>query len=659
MKEKQSTAAKLYLVIFLLSLILLFYNTPLGCLGVLLCGICFWRDNQEEKQSNLRLQKAIETIYGDIDRLNQERMYELPIALVIVNEGGQICWYNQYFDRNFKKKDTTANFFGKKIQEELGIDMESLLKEKEQDFNYKDVDYTIVSNSFSDGDESLILLHFFDVTIQKKQQEIYKENEPVFCYILIDNYDDIIEQLPSHERSAVLSQIDLKINEWAKTVGAVIIQYENDHYLMIFEKEKLKAMEEERFRILDEIRETETEEKSQVTLSIGIGVSDEPLAIRDADELSHAALDIALARGGDQAVVRQDEKMAFYGGTTEATEKRTKVKARVKAHGLRELIRESDNVLIMGHQTPDMDCLGAAVGLLGACKALNKTGKIVIKEINYSIKELFQYLMDNEEYCESFIKPKEAEDYITPNTLLIIVDTQNANYLEVPELIDEIEKIVVIDHHRRSGKFIDKTVLNYTEAYASSTCELITELLQYLDEKESMNETEANALMAGMCMDTKMFTFKTGVRTFEAASYLRRKGADTIIAKTMLQDDLATYSTRSEAVRNAKIYFDSIAISQLENESEYAKIIAAQAADELLNIKGINASFILLKSGSGLVISGRSMGEVNVQLILEKMGGGGHLAIAGAQLPDVDDLEVGKQMLLDVIEEYMKEREEK
>ena len=408
MKEKQSIASKLYLVIFLLSLILLFYNIPLGCLGVLLCGICFWRDSQEEKQSNLRLQKAIETIYGDIDRLNQERMYELPIALVIVNEDGQICWYNQYFDRNFKKKDTTANFFGKKIQEELGIDLETLLKEKEQDFNHRDIDYTIVSNSFSDGDETLILLHFFDVTIQKKQQEIYKENEPVFCYILIDNYDDIIEQLPSHERSAVLSQIDLKINEWAKKVGAVIIQYENDHYLMIFEKEKLRAMEEERFRILDEIRETETEEKSQVTLSIGIGVSDEPLAIREADELSHAALDIALARGGDQAVVRQDEKMAFYGGTTEATEKRTKVKARVKAHGLRELIRESDNVLIMGHQTPDMDCLGAAVGLLGACKALNKTGKIVIKEINYSIKELFQYLMENDEYRDSFIKPKEA-----------------------------------------------------------------------------------------------------------------------------------------------------------------------------------------------------------------------------------------------------------
>ncbi|MEG0378263.1 MAG: DHH family phosphoesterase, partial [Eubacterium sp.] len=416
---------------------------------------------------------------------------------------------------------------------------------------------------------------------------------------------------------------------------------------------------EERFRILDEIRETETEEKTQVTLSIGIGVSDEILGIKEADELSHAALDIALARGGDQAVVRKDEKMAFYGGKTEATEKRTKVKARVKAHALRELILEADNVLIMGHQSPDMDCLGAAIGLLGACKAVGKTGKMLIKEINYSIKELFRYLMQDEEFAEVFIKPKEAEGYIRQNTLLVVVDTQNSDYLEVPELADTVEKIVVIDHHRRSGKFIERTVFNYTEAYASSTCELITELLQYFDEKEIVTETTANALMAGMCMDTKMFTFKTGVRTFEAASYLKRRGADTIIAKTLLQDDFVTYSTRSEAVRNAKIYFDNIAISTIADSSEYAKIIAAQAADELLNIRGIKASFVLLKGDGGLIISGRSMGDVNVQVILEKIGGGGHLAIAGAQLTDVDDLEMGKKMLLNAIEEYTKEREEK
>ncbi|MEG0074481.1 MAG: DHH family phosphoesterase [Eubacterium sp.] len=648
---------KLYFFIFILSLILVYFNPILGVVSVIFCGVVYYFDHQQDKDSTMRLKKAIENINDDIEKINQERMYELPISMVIVGSDGKILWYNQYFDRNFRKKEEGYSFFQKTIQDELGLNMELMFKKHEADFMYKNQEFTVVANDFNDGDDERLLLHFFDVTIQKKQQEIYQRNEPVFGYVLIDNYDDIIEQLPSHERSAVLSSIDLKLNNWAKQIGAFMLQYENDHYLMIFEKEKLVELEEERFHILDDIRETTTEEKAQVTLSIGIGVSDEPLAIKDADELSHTTLDIALARGGDQVVVRKDEKMAFYGGTTEATEKRTKVKARVKAHGLRELIRESDNVLIMGHQTPDMDCLGAAIGLLGACKAVGKTGKMVIKEINYSIKELFRYLMEDEEFTNSFIKPRETKKYINTNTLLIIVDTQNGNYLELPELADEIAKVVVIDHHRRSGKFIEKTLLSYAEAYASSTCELITELLQYFDEKEIVTETTANALMAGMCMDTKMFTFKTGVRTFEAASYLRRRGADTIIAKTLLQDDFVTYATRSEAVRNAKIHYENIAVSTMTDNTEYAKIIASQAADELLNIKGIKASFILLKTDEGLIISGRSMGEINVQVILEKIGGGGHLAIAGAQLPEVSDLEVGKQLLLDAIELYMKERE--
>ncbi|MEF9919069.1 MAG: DHH family phosphoesterase, partial [Eubacterium sp.] len=587
---------KLYFFIFILSLILVYFNPILGVVSVIFCGVVYYFDHQQDKDSTMRLKKAIENINDDIEKINQERMYELPISMVIVGSDGKILWYNQYFDRNFRKKEEGYSFFQKTIQDELGLNMELMFKKHEADFMYKNQEFTVVANDFNDGDDERLLLHFFDVTIQKKQQEIYQRNEPVFGYVLIDNYDDIIEQLPSHERSAVLSSIDLKLNNWAKQIGAFMLQYENDHYLMIFEKEKLVELEEERFHILDDIRETTTEEKAQVTLSIGIGVSDEPLAIKDADELSHTTLDIALARGGDQVVVRKDEKMAFYGGTTEATEKRTKVKARVKAHGLRELIRESDNVLIMGHQTPDMDCLGAAIGLLGACKAVGKTGKMVIKEINYSIKELFRYLMEDEEFTNSFIKPRETKKYINTNTLLIIVDTQNGNYLELPELADEIAKVVVIDHHRRSGKFIEKTLLSYAEAYASSTCELITELLQYFDEKEIVTETTANALMAGMCMDTKMFTFKTGVRTFEAASYLRRRGADTIIAKTLLQDDFVTYATRSEAVRNAKIHYENIAVSTMTDNTEYAKIIASQAADELLNIKGIKASFILLKT---------------------------------------------------------------
>ncbi|MDO4288305.1 MAG: DHH family phosphoesterase [Eubacterium sp.] len=657
MKERLTSDARLYMIVFFVSVVLMYYNLPLGCLGILLCGLAYGLQVHQDQVSSQRLQRTIEKIYGDMDALNKERMYELPIAMAIVNEAGEIYWYNQYFDKSFRKGDGGCSFYRKKIQETLNLKLDSLLSQRENAFSYKDTEYTIVSNTFSDGNENLVLLHFFDVTIQKQQHEIYKRNEPVFCYILIDNYDDIIEQLPTHERSAVLSKIDLKLTEWAKDLGVFIIQYENDHYLMILEKEKLHKLEEERFAILDCIRETEFEGKTQVTLSIGIGISKEPLGIRQAEELSRSALDIALARGGDQAVVRQDEKMAFYGGATEATEKRTKVKARVKAHGLQELIKESSNVLIMGHKTPDMDCIGAAVGVLGACKAMGKPSKIVVKEINYSIKELFEYLMEDERYSDAFIKPKETEDYIDSGTLLIIVDTQNGEYLEVPELVDQVKQTVVIDHHRRSGSSIGKIVLNYTEAYASSTCELITELLQYFDEKDSMTEVEANALMAGMCMDTKMFTMKTGVRTFEAASYLRRKGADTIIAKTMLKDDFVTYNLRAAAVRNAKTYRNTIAISCIEDHSESAKVIAAQAADELLNIKGISASFILLKADEGIFISGRSLGEINVQLIMEKLGGGGHLAIAGAQLPDAQDLDEVKEMLLDAIDAYFAERE--
>ena len=657
MKQRLTSDAKLYLIVFLVSIVLLYYNLPLGCLGMLLCGVTYAIQAHQDQVSSQRLKKTIEKIYGDMDAMNKERMYELPIALTIINEAGEIFWYNQYFDKNFNTGEAGYSFYRKKIQDELGIKPEALLSERENDFSWHDAEYTVVSNPFSDGSEKLIMLHFFDVTIQKRQQEIYKRNEPVFCYILIDNYDDIIEQLQTHERSAVLSKIDLKLTEWAKDLGVFIIHYENDHYLMILEKEKLKKLEDERFSILDGIRETEFEGKAQVTLSIGIGISKEPLGIRQAEELSRAALDIALARGGDQAVVRQDEKMAFYGGATEATEKRTKVKARVKAHGLQELIKESSNVLIMGHKTPDMDCIGAAVGVLGACKAMDKLSKIVVKEINYSIKELFEYLMEDKDYTDAFIKPKEAEDYINAGTLLIIVDTQNGDYLELPELVDQVKQTVVIDHHRRSGTSIGKIVLNYTEAYASSTCELITELLQYFDEKDSMTEVEANALMAGICMDTKMFTMKTGVRTFEAASYLRRKGADTIIAKSMLKDDFVTYNLRAEAVRNARTYKSNIAVSCLEDSSEGAKVIAAQAADELLNIKGISASFMLLKTEEGIFISGRSLGEINVQLIMEKLGGGGHLAIAGAQFPAADDLDAVKEKLLDAIDAYFADRE--
>lgn len=656
MKESKKELLRVAIVAQLIvSILLTFYNIILGIIGVLVFVvlIIFYRKNTSIDE--IKIDKAIDEIYGDLDKINQERMYEMPIAMAIVDDEGVIYWYNEAFGKAFKKDK--EGLFKKNIVQELKFNLKEAIKLEEFTFHYEERDYGVVTNAFSDKVRSFELLHFFDVTEQSKQKQQYRKNSPLFCYIVIDNYDDIIEQIPSHKRSAILGKVDLKLNEWAKQIGSVIIEYESDRYLMIFERGKICALQNENFKILDEVREIENDEKIPITLSIGIGISEKMMGIVESQEFSHSALDIALARGGDQAVVRQDEKMSFYGGKTEATEKRTKVKARVKAYGLKELIKEADHVLLMGHQNPDMDCLGSAVGLLGACKSMGKEAKIIVREINYSIKSLFEYLLENEAYQDAFITPKEAENYATKNTLLIILDTQTVTYLEMPNMVDIIPKIVIIDHHRRSGKAIEETLLNYTEVYASSTCELVTELLQYFDEKNSLSVVEANALMAGMCMDTKMFTMKTGVRTFEAAAYLKRKGADTIISKILLQDDLNTYTAKSDAVKNAKIYFENIAISTFENNTDYGKVIAAQAADELLNIKGIIASFIILKSNEGLAISARSMGEVNVQVILEELGGGGHLAIAGAQFPGEDDIEKGKEMLLTAIKKYKKENE--
>ena len=654
MKESKKEIVRIAIAALLVvSVVLGFYNIFLGLAGVLVFIVLVIFYTKNTSIDEIKIDKAIDEIYSDLDKINQERMYEMPIAMAIVDNEGIIYWYNQAFGKAFKKDK--EGLFKKNITEELEFDLDQAVKADEFTFHHEEKDYGVVTNAFSDSVHSFELLHFFDITEQSKQRQLYRKNSPLFCYIVIDNYDDIIEQIPSHKRSAILGKVDLKLNEWAKQLGSVIIEYESDRYLMIFERGKICALQKENFKILDEVREIENDEKVPITLSIGIGISESILGIIESQELSHSALDIALARGGDQAVVRQDEKMSFYGGKTEATEKRTKVKARVKAYGLKELIKESDHVLLMGHQNPDMDCLGSAVGLLGAIKALGKEGKIVVREINYSIKSLFEYLLENEAYKDAFITPKEAETYATKNTLLIILDTQTVNYLEMPSLVDQIPKIVVIDHHRRSGKAIKETLLTYTEAYASSTCELVTELLQYFDEKNQLNTIEANALMAGICMDTKMFTLKTGVRTFEAASYLKRKGADTLVSKILLQDDLNTYTAKSDAVKNAKIYFDNIAISTFENNTDYGKVIAAQAADELLNIKGIVASFIILKNEEGLSISARSMGEVNVQVILETLGGGGHLAIAGAQFPGEKNLETGKELLLTAINKYKKE----
>lgn len=639
-------------ILTMMCILLLYYNVPIGLLALVAVVTLVAIQEWQEKETTTRQEEEQESITRQVKKINRDKMYDMPIPMVVIERDGTCIMLNRAFLLAFGKE---LGRKGTNIFQKLRIKEKEMLNGNIKEITFENKTYAMMISGFVKNQKQLYLLHFMDITKEKTLAEKYSHSETVFCYIILDNYDDIIEQMAAHERSILLGRIDVILTEWANRNGAIIIKYENDHYLIIFARKNMGIMERCHFHILDEVREAGEQENIQVSLSMGIGVSEEPQTVQEADALSHAALDIALARGGDQCVVREDDKNAYYGGKTEAKEKRTKVKARVKAHGLKEMIENAQNVIIMGHQTPDMDCLGSAVGLMGACRCLGKESRFILQEINTSISSLMDYLSRDKNYLNNFIKPKEVASLTTEGTLLIVVDTQSQSYVEVPQLVDHVENIVVIDHHRASGKSIAGTIFSYLEAYASSTCELVTELLQYFGNKEIIGVTEANALLSGMCMDTKMFTVKTGVRTFEAASYLKRKGADTVIAKTLLQNDIETYAAKSVAVTNAEFYDNTIAISLYENNTENAKLVSAQAADELLNIKGINASFIILKYKGGIFISGRSMGDISVQLILEKLGGGGHLTMAGAQLHDVDDLQEARTLLVSSIETYKKE----
>ncbi|HBT48522.1 MAG TPA: exopolyphosphatase, partial [Caldanaerobacter subterraneus] len=456
------------------------------------------------------------------------------------------------------------------------------------------------------------------------------------------------------KRAVISSEIEKKLSEWASSIKAFLKKYDDDKYFAIFKEGELKKLEENRFDILDKIRETGEEMKVLLTLSIGVGAeADDFLTL---NEYASSALDLALGRGGDQAVLKRGDKIYFYGGRTQAVEKRTRVKARVIAHALRELIKESSTIFIMGHNFMDFDSLGAAIGMYRACADLGKKAYIILDKSNVAIDELVKKIKATDGYQDLFIKSLEVKNMIDENSLLIVVDTHRPSYLSYPEIVELIDRIVVIDHHRRGKEFIDKALLVYLEPYASSASELVTEILQYIVEKINLKPIEAEALLAGIAVDTKNFTFRTGSRTFEAASFLRKKGADTTSVKQLFQNDLASYIIKATIVKNAEILDNGIAIAISPPAAN--NLIIAQAADELLTIKGVKASFVLLQRGEDVAISGRSMGDVNVQIILEKLGGGGHLTVAGAQVkkPMEEVLNELKQAIKEYFEEEGEDR---
>lgn len=468
--------------------------------------------------------------------------------------------------------------------------------------------------------------------------------------MVIDNYDDLMQSLEDSKRPQLMAEIEKKITSWMSYTGGVLKKFERDKYLFIFPFKYMKQLEEKRFEVLETVKEINIGNKIPVTLSIGIGINSQSMA--EDMQNSYASIDIALGRGGDHVVIKDGDNFRFFGGRNRELEKRTRVKARVIAYALRELIDQAPSVLIMGHENADIDCLGAALGLYRIVKDRDKRVNIVLNHSNDNLDLIINKLAKEPEYNNLFVSRNEALDIITKKTLLIVVDTHRPGFTETPELLRMTDQVVVIDHHRRGADFIQDAVLTYQETYASSTCELVTEILQYIEDKVRLTSIEIEALYAGIVVDTKNFIFKTGVRTFEAASYLRRQGVDTVSVKQLFQNDLKTYITISNIVRDAEVAYDNIAISVCPSNIRNAQLIAAQAADQLLSLSGLVAAFVLSYHDGEVVISGRSLGEINVQMILEKLGGGGHLTVAGAQIENVS-IEEARNMLKTAIYEYI------
>lgn len=553
----------------------------------------------------------------------------VPIPMCIINSNGKVTRASGKIDEVFKYdgiKD--ADIFaltGVKL-----IDFEKSAKgEKKLILERNDKKFKIQVSSIGEEENSPLGLYFIDITNYETLKIKYNDEKPCMAIISVDNYDELISNNSEEMRFSIISNVDKTIRLWCSKINASITKSKEYLYFIVFESQYMEKLIESKFTILDEIREIETEADFPVSVSLGIGVGGRTLA--QTDQYAVDALDLALGRGGDQAVIKKNSKIEYYGGKMKAVEKGNKGKSRIVAHALRQLIDQSSKVLIMGHKYPDMDSFGSALGVFRIAATRNKEAHIIINAYNETLNEVYSLAREKETY--SFINNEKALAIVDKETLIVVLDTHRPSLVECQELLSETDRIAVIDHHRRAEESIENATLAYMEPYASSTSELVAEILQYSLEKKNIVKFEAEALLAGITVDTNRFSVKTGVRTFEAASWLRRSGADTTSVKRYFQTDVESFKLRANAIVNAKITEKGIAYSRCEGIHPDMQIINAQAADELLAIKGVRASFVAGTSEIGkTVISARSLGEINVQTVMEKLGGGGHLTTAGAQV---------------------------
>lgn len=574
-------------------------------------------------------------------------MNGVEVPAVIFDDAGRILWGNTAFRAFGERHDITR----------LNPDLDPRYPSMAQAFSIGSREFQIMSMPVmrdTKGGRKLTFQYWLDRTEALHYRKLYEDQMPTVALIHVDNYEDLSSDLQFRKRE-VLTEVERCISEFVTEIEGVYRQYENARYFVVFEQAKLAELEKYRFTLLDSVRSIDTGTPQNLTLSIAVGVSNR---IAPSDESARQAMELALGRGGDQAVVKRGTSYAFYGGKRQVmTTKQSKVKTRLFAKALKQLMENSSDVFIMGHRKPDMDCLGSALGLVRCAKSIHCRAYIVLDETNPTIESAVREMYRVEAYSDVFRTPEQALSMMRPGSVLIIVDTQRRSTLIAPELLENAAKVVLIDHHRRSVDSIENTTLNYLEAGASSACEMVTEVLQYFDDNLRPTAFECGAMLAGITVDTKHFAFNTGSRTFEAASYLRRNGADSRMVKEMFQDDMQTYRNRARVVQQAQIVADGVALAVCPEDMPNAALIAAQAADALISIKGIEASFVLAYGDGRIMVSGRSLGEINVQIILEKLGGGGHLTVAGAQLAGVT-MEDAVEQVKDCITTYLKEARE-
>ena len=603
-------------------------------------------------------------VLGGLVEFSAEYAWIQKLPYALADDDGRIVWMNQAFQEIIAlEKGTRKNLlslFPEVTKTDLAVDNETAqVHTSFGEYKFRlDLQPIFVSGTEEEDIEALVsrqkllAVYLFDETeILRYRQEITDERM-VAGLIYLDNYDEALESVEEVRRSLLTALIDRKINKAIGSIEGVVKKLEKDKYFFTIKQKYMEQLEEERFSILEEVKAVNIGNEMAVTLSIGIGMGGDSYSQNY--DFARAAIDMALGRGGDQAVVKDGSRIQYYGGKSQQLEKATRVKARVKAHALRELVETKDRLLIMGHQMSDIDSFGAAIGIYRIAVALNKKAHIVINQVTSSVQPMMDRFLDNPEYPEDlFLKGPQAAELVDNNTMLVVVDVNRPSITDAPELLKMVKTIVVLDHHRQSSEVITNAVLSYVEPYASSTCEMVAEVLQYIADGIRIKPAEADTMYAGIVIDTNNFTNQTGVRTFEAAAYLRRSGADVTRVRKLFRDDMADYKAKAYTITSAEVYRDSFSIGVCPAEGLHSPtIVGAQAANELLEIKGIKASVVLTEYQNTIYVSARSIDEVNVQVMMEQLGGGGHRTIAGAQLKD-GTIEDAKRRVKEVIDQML------